>query len=69
MPFWNKSIYLDDYAHYKKNKLYPLDNDDLNYTIYIIINKVNKHTELYPILKCFFDLEFIKIKLIVIIFY
>ena len=60
IPFWNKSIYLEDYNHYIKNKLYPLDNDDytllLNYTIYLIINKVNKHTESYPILKCFFDL-------------
>lgn len=28
IPFWNKSIYLEDYNHYIKNKLYPLDNDD-----------------------------------------
>ena len=60
IPFWNKSIYLEDYNHYIKNKLYPLDNDDytllLNYTIYLIITQVNKHTESYPILKCFFDL-------------
>ena len=60
VPFWKKSIYLEDYKHYITNKLYPLDDDDytllLNYTIFIITIKVNKHTESYPILRCFFDL-------------
>ena len=55
-----KNLYLEDYKDYITNKLYPLDNDDysllLNYTIYHIILKVDKHTESFPILKCFFNL-------------
>ena len=55
-----KNLYLEDYKDYITNKLYPLDNEDysllLNYTIYLIIQKVDKHTESFPILKCFFDL-------------
>ena len=56
---WNK-LYLEDYKHYITNKIYPLDDDDfqllLNYTIYLIIMKVNKQTESYPVLRCFFNL-------------
>ena len=57
-----KTFYLEDYVHYITNKMYPLDDKDysllLNYIIYLIIIKVDKHTESYPILKCFFDLLF-----------
>ena len=42
--------------------MYPLDDKDysllLNYITYLIIKKVDTHTESYPILKCFFDLLF-----------
>ena len=52
--------YLEDYQYYIENKLYPLDDIDyellLNYSIYLIIMKVNKQTESYPILKWFFNL-------------
>ena len=55
-----KKLYLEDYKHYITNKIYPLNDEDysllLNYIIYLIIQKVNKHTESYPILKCFFYL-------------
>ena len=58
--YWSKSFYLEDYKHYMTNKLYPLENEDyellLNYSILAIITKVDKHTESYPILKCFFHL-------------
>ena len=57
---WSKSFYLEDYKHYMINKLYPLEDEDyellLNYSILAIITKVDKHTESYPILKCFFHL-------------
>ena len=57
--FW-KHFYLEDYLYYITNKIYPLDEKDysllLNYIIYLIILKVNEHTESYPILKTFFDL-------------
>ena len=47
--------YLEDYQYYIENKLYPLDDIDyellLNYSIYLIIMRVNKQTESYPILK------------------
>jgi len=60
---WKKLyFYLEDYNHYMTNSIYPLDDSDysllLNYTIFLIIQKVNKHTESYPILKCFFVLLF-----------
>ena len=55
-----KKLYLEDYKHYVTNKIYPLNDEDysllLNYITYLIIQKVNKHTESYPILKCFFHL-------------
>ena len=58
---WKKLyLYLEDYKHYITNKIYPLDDEDysllLHYIIYLILEKVNKHTESYPILKCFFNL-------------
>ena len=55
-----KKLCLEDYKHFITNKIYPLDDEDylllLNYIIYLMLQKVNKHTESYPILKCFFDL-------------
>ena len=59
ISLWKK-LYLDDYKYFVSNKLYPLDDYEysllLKYIIYLIILKVNKHTESYPILKGFFSL-------------
>ena len=55
-----KKLYLEDYKYFVSNKIYPLNDCEysllLNYIIYLIIIKVNKHTESYPILKTFFNL-------------
>ena len=55
-----KDFYIEDYKHFIMNKIYPLEDEDystlLNYIIFLIVKKVNKHTESYPILKCFFNL-------------
>ena len=59
ISLWKK-LYLEDYKYFVSNKIYPLDDYEysllLKYTIYLIILKVNKHTEPYPILKTFFSL-------------
>ena len=59
ISLWKK-LYLEDYKYFISNKIYPLDDYEysllLKYTIYLIILKVNKHTEPYPILKTFFSL-------------
>jgi hypothetical protein len=59
ISLWKK-LYLEDYKYFVSNKIYPLDDYEysllLKYIIYLIILKVNKHTEPYPILKAFFSL-------------
>ena len=59
IDLWKK-YYLEDYKYFISNKIYPLNDYEysllLNYIIYLIIIKVNKHTESYPILKTFFNL-------------
>ena len=56
----NKDYYVEDYKYFISNKIYPLNEDEysllLNYVIFLIIKKVNEHTESLPILKCFFNL-------------
>ena len=59
IALWKK-LYLEDYKYFVSNKIYPLNDYEysllLNYIIYLIIIKVNRHTESYPILKAFFNL-------------
>ena len=59
ISLWKK-LYLEDYKYFVSNKIYPLNDYEysllLHYIIYLIIIKVNKHTESYPILKAFFKL-------------
>ena len=66
--FWNNfDKYIQDVNYFITNKIYTLNEEEysllLNYIIYRIIEKANKHTETYPILKCFFELlDKLKIK-------